>query len=436
MRRKNFLRDTHGLSLMYDAILFIVMVSLSGVVLLPALQSNVAVKTSVDVHREHVADEALGTFLATRVDRFSYKVCGDIIDDVADLIGIDNSSNGLYGSITDWLIGREQIHKTYSNLLSENLACQFRMPFSVLGSNRINIFTGDYDRQLRDNISCFLSSYLGDKYRFNLSAKWHPIKGVDFGGEMFVGERPPTVNSHVAQSFVTMPYSPKMNLPGVGEVIISRYWLEDFFRDFVHDIPWLENITTLIDEYVSFTKEELKNKLSENLTTLAEGFLCNGLKNGTGATIFPGILNITLQYGFGKIRTMAQNLTEEGIMTALGESIGMIDSFFGELGGADNPLVKSIQEEITTTIIEYLELPIGTLLTTALDELENQTRNFTINLVHNTLNPYIYDFAGSIVDILYVGELVDAIKSIPDWLFDRISISKGEVTLTIWEVRG
>jgi hypothetical protein len=122
-------------------------------------------------------------------------------------------------------------------------------------------------------------------------------------------------------------------------------------------------------------------------------------------------------------------------MTALGESIGMIDSFFGELDGADNPLVKSIQEEITTTIIESLGLPIGTLLTTALDELENQTRNFTVNLVHNALDPYIDDFAESIVDILYVGGLVDAIKSIPDWLFDRISISKGEVTLTIWEVR-
>jgi hypothetical protein len=421
---------------MYDAILFIVMVSLSGVVLLPALQSNVAVKTSVDVHREHVADEALGTFLATRVDRFSYTVCGDIIDDVAGDIGIDNSSNGLYGSITEWLIGREQVHKTYASLLSENLACQFKMPFSVLGSSRINIFTGDYDRQLKNNISNFLSLYLGDKYRFNLSAKWHPIKGVGFGGEIFVGERPPTVNSHVARSFITMPYSPKMNLPGVGEVILSKYWFEDLFKDFIHDIPWLENITILIDKYASFTKEELKNRLSENLSVLAEGVLCNGFKNEAGSTLFPGILNITLQYGFGKIRTMVQNLTEDSITNALGESLGMIDSFFGGLGGADNPLVKSIQEEITNTIIESLGLPIDTLLTDALDDLENQTRNFTINVVHNILNPYIDSFAESIVDKIYIGQLVDIIKSIPDWLFDRISISKGEVTLTIWEARG
>jgi len=388
------------------------------------------------VHREHIADDALGAFLSSRVDRFSYKVCGDIIDDVAGGIGIDNSSDGLYGSIMEWLLGREQIHKTYASILSEDLACQFRMPFSVLGSNRINIFTGDYDRQLRNNISSFLSSYIGDKYFFNLSSRWHPIKGVEFGGEMFIGKRPPTSNSYVARSYITMPYSPKIEVPGVGEVILSRYWFEDLFNDMVHNIPWLENITELINYYTSFTKEELKEKFSENLSVLAEGFLCSGLKNESDATIFPGVLNITLQYGFEKIKTMVQNFTEDAVSNVLGESLGMIDSFFGDLGGVGNPIAESVQDELTSTIMDSLGLPVGTFLTTALDELENQTRNFTGNLVHDMLTPYIDSFAESIVDNLYAGGPVDVIKSISDWLFDRISISKAEVTLTIWEVRG
>jgi len=135
---------------MYDAVLFIVMVSLSGVVLLPALQSDIAIDTSIEKHREHVADEALNTFLVSRVDKFSYKMCGDIIDDAAKSIGINTSSEGLYSSILDWLLAREQIHKTHANLLAENLGCQFRLPFSVFGTNRFNIFTGDYDRQLKN----------------------------------------------------------------------------------------------------------------------------------------------------------------------------------------------------------------------------------------------------------------------------------------------
>jgi len=80
---------------MYNAVLFIVMVSLSGVVLLPALQSDIAIDTSIEKHREHVADEALNTFLVSRVDKFSYKMCGDIIDDAAKSIGINTSSEGL-----------------------------------------------------------------------------------------------------------------------------------------------------------------------------------------------------------------------------------------------------------------------------------------------------------------------------------------------------
>jgi len=101
MKHRKFVRNIYAISVMYDAVLFIVMVSISGAVLLPALQSNIAIETSVKTHREHVADEALNAFLVSRVDTFSYKVAGDIIDDAAGRIGIDNSSEGLYDSITN-----------------------------------------------------------------------------------------------------------------------------------------------------------------------------------------------------------------------------------------------------------------------------------------------------------------------------------------------
>lgn len=143
MKKRTILRNKTAVSMMYDAVFFIVMVSLSGVVLMPALQSDVAVEGSIDKHREHLADEALNTLLVSRADKLSYKVGGDLIDDVAGSIGIDNSSDGLYGSILNWLLAREQLHKTYSNLISENLGCQIRLPFSVFGTNRFNVFTSD-----------------------------------------------------------------------------------------------------------------------------------------------------------------------------------------------------------------------------------------------------------------------------------------------------
>ena len=429
MKRKRFLKNTCGVSSMYDAVLFIVMVSLSGVVLLPALQSNIAVDTSIEKHREHVADETLNAFLVSRVDCFSYKVCGDIIDGTADSVGINSSTNELYRSITNWLIGREQIHKTYGSLISEDLACQFRMPFSILGSKRINIFTGDYDRQLENKIVDFLSSYLGDKYSFNLSAKWHPIKGVDFGGESFIGDTPPDVDCHVARSFITMPYSPKINVPGVGEIVFSRYW----FEDFMVGIPELDNIDDLVTGYDPlFTELELdgwKNNLSSNLSAMAEGFLLDGLQDDMGSMLFSGVLNLTLRYGFGKIRNMVESLTGDNITDALGESLGMTDSFFDGFTDEDNPLVVDITEELTKAVDP------GSLLTDALDELENQTCNFVINLVRDMLNPYIESFIVDVLQEIDAG-VFDLESVVFDWLFERVSLTRAEVTLTVWEARG
>ena len=79
MKRMPFLKNRYAVSAMYDAVLFIVMVSLSGVVLLPALHSDIAIESSVETHQEAVVDEALNTFLVSRVDKFSYKVGGDIL---------------------------------------------------------------------------------------------------------------------------------------------------------------------------------------------------------------------------------------------------------------------------------------------------------------------------------------------------------------------
>src|SRR4030042_1512093 len=112
MQHKRFLDDLFGISMMYDAVFFIIMVSLAGVILLPVLRTDIALESSVDKHREELVDETLHTFLVTRADFFEYRFCGNLIDEIAGRIGIDNASDGLYGSVTHWLLAHEQRHKT------------------------------------------------------------------------------------------------------------------------------------------------------------------------------------------------------------------------------------------------------------------------------------------------------------------------------------
>jgi len=441
MRRKRFLINTQGVSSMYDAVLFIVMVSLSGVVLLPAFQSDIAVETSIERHREHVADEALNSFLVTRVDKFNYKVCGDIIDDVAGSLGINTSSDGLYSSITEWLLGHKQLHKTYANLLCEDLGCQFRMPFSVFGSNRINIFTGDYDRQLEKEITSFFTSYLGDKYNFNFTARWHPIIGMDFGGEIFIGDKPPNVDSHVATSFIIMPYSPEINL-GCTKIVLTRHWLEAMlFNGVLGCIPEIENITSVLENYSFYSPENATSAIKENATSLVYGFLIDGIANKDNETVFPGVLNVTISYGFDRVKQAITEAIENLSRHLMGEALGSLDNLFVNISGAINPLATAILDNLTMSIQDLVGVPVDSL-NDALDKLEVTVKENASRIVGGFLDEYIEYFVDSVFILIEqsfddIYTLVKDVKGLlSTWLFERISLNKAEVVLTVWEVRG
>ena len=439
MKHRKFVRNIYAVSVMYDAVLFIVMVSISGAVLLPALQSNIAIETSVETHREHVADEALNAFLVSRVDTFSYKVAGDIIDDAAGSIGIDNSSEGLYGSITNWLLAREQLHKTYATLLAENLGCQFRLPITVLGTNRFNIFTGDYDRRLKNETKSFFSSYLGDKYRFNLTAWWHPIKGIPFGGELCIGEHPPNQDCYVAKSFIMMPYKPVITIGDV-QIVFTKYWLKEELLG-GEDIPHLMNVTHVLEEYKNGNPpyddfENVTTAIRENVTMLTYGFLIDGVKNADDETIFPGIVNATIDYGFNKLKETIGNMTEKVIDAVMGEALGTVDSIFADISGVTE---FPIFDEIISSFTENFENFIGESvdsLEDGFDALERAIKENVTNMISSFLDPYIQNFVDSIFELIDIDQVVEVTELLTDWLFERISLNKAEVVLTIWEARG
>jgi hypothetical protein len=442
MKHRYFLDDLFGVSVMYDAILFIVMVSLSGVILLPALRSPTMVETSIETHREQVVDEALHTFLVSRADCFDYTLCGDLIDNIAGSIGIDNSSDGLYSSITSWLLGHEQRHKTYAALVAENLGCQFQLPFTLLGSHRLNIFTGDFDRQLTNETTRFFSSVLGDKYRFNFTAWYHPIKGVPFGGELSIGDHPPTTDCYVAQSIIMMPYSPVLSF-GNHTIVFTKHWLkQQLFSEETglgqSSIPGIANMTLVLENYTHGqppydTREQAIPALQENISLLVYGFLINGITNATNVTVFPGIVNITLTYGFEKIKNMAKTFVSETLNETFGEAIRLVDRLFGSLNEtANNPVSQWILQQLNTTLNGMLN---GTF--TSLDEVfgacEAKIKEQVTELVKSFLDSYIETF------VIFVFDVVDTVEDfadiVVDWLLDRICLNTADVTLTIWAVR-
>jgi len=190
MKKRLFLKNKLAVSIMYDAVLFVVMVSLSGVVLIPALQNDIAIESSLKKHQEHTADEALNALLVSRADEFEYLFAGDVLDIVDGLF----EGNDIYNSLSDWLLSHEQLHKTYANLIAEDLGCQF------------SFLTENFDINLKDSIKSFLSSYLGDKYGYRFTAVWRPLNNIKLG-EIELGEIPHNQDCFVSQAYIMMPYN-------------------------------------------------------------------------------------------------------------------------------------------------------------------------------------------------------------------------------------
>jgi hypothetical protein len=439
---RSFRYDSFGVSLMYDAVLFLVMVSLAGVILLPALQSPVALESSVDKHREEVADEALHTFLVSRADLFEYLFCGDQVNAVAEGIGINTSSTGLYRTVTHWLLSHEQRHKTYAALLAEDLACQFHVPVSLLGINRLNLLTTAFDGQLKNETEQFLSTVLGDKYRYNLTAWWHPIKGISFGGEFSIGPPIPSMDTYVARSILTLPYLPVFSVKN-HTIIFTKYALTHqlFSGDITlghSSIPAIANIILILENYSNGhppfdTRPFATAAVRENLSVLLNGFLIYGLRNETSGTVFPGIINMTLTSGFEKIKNITRQLLNSTLNASFGALVQTIDTLFSGLNtSANHPFASLLLEGFNTTFHTLINGSFGSF-----DEMFDAVEIMITEQVREVLNNFLDPYIDSFVDIIFnsIDLVKDFTRNLIDWLFDRISLVTAEVTLTVWVVR-
>jgi len=436
---------------MYDALFFLVCISLSGVILLPALSSPFALQTSVETHREKIAEDVLHTYLVSRVNSFNYTFGGDLIDTVAHRLGINTSSEGLYQTIRDWILAHEQLHKTHAQLIAEDLSCQFQLPLTLCGSNRFNIFTADFDQQLKKNTQEFFLMYLGDKYEYNFTATWHPIKGIAFGGNLTIGHTPPTTNTHVASAYISIPYTPKITI-GNTTILLTKHWVKTLLqtsfqwednRTGLSSIPALSNISKIVTNYSqhNITEETLRILLTENVSTLVNGFLVTGIRNETQTIVFPGVVNLTVTYGFEKIKQALTGYIEHAIHDFLGETFDSIDTIFYSLNNrSDNPLLQGIYDTLNESFHTILNISGGSL-SEAFEVFETQIKETIALYLQDFLNPYIRILVERLVALLTVlldlRYLIDQyIILFVDWIFDRVSLNTAEVSLTIWEMRG
>ncbi len=57
------------------------------------------------------------------------------------------------------------------------------------------------------------------------------------------------------------------------------------------------------------------------------------------------------------------------------------------------------------------------------------------SIVASFMDPYIQYFVDSVFELIDIDVLIDFEEMISNWLFERISLNKAEVVLTVWVTR-
>lgn len=399
-----------GLSAMQDAILFVLMVSISGMILLPAFTHDVIKKSYIEREKDELASEALIVLLATTKDEFSYEILGNKIKEAFGAVSPNPIESDSFGDkILKVLLERKEYHKSYGELIAECLACQFLIPIEN-SQLRINILTEEFEEKLKVELAKQLKTILGERYVFNLTIKWNPIIGLPFGGEISVGEKPPLQNVYVAKTWITMPFRPE-----IDGIILSANYLRQKIDSVLEEWGIPTEMPTNEEEW-----KEYEEKLAKNI----EEFLLEIFFKDENS-----VANISLKLIFNEIEDFVQDMIEKI------EESG--DPVTDSMGKVIEKLFTMLIDEISKAIKYKID---GNTLQEKIQNAIRTTCNYLMDLVEEVFKPIFSEFAHNIAEkivemIKVQGTIIQNIKQIIyDYTINRIAITRAEAILMIWGV--
>ncbi len=368
--------DESGYSSTMDAIIFLSFVSIAALILSPILIGNLQLLALIDKKSQADASAILLTFLNAKIDDFRYRFAG------SQLSALDGSS--LIKQTSFLIAGRENKHKTFADLCAECLASQFYI-YQGDDKFRLNIFTQECDAEIESLISNYLNKQLGDRYFYCFEAKWRPLIGVPLGGEIKVGEGiPPLQSIYVEKATITMPYENFITKEGVEKEINEE--LEKIDRDLADYDAGRINKTVF--------KERVKQRLFNALERITERILDELFK-----------------------QMLKQNLTLPQL-----EEMPIDDELKLNYSMEVNEVVKAIANTSGSNLNEQLENYCKTRVIAELSPL--------INLELDRALDKVTDKTVSLAD-----RALGLKERFLNELFARLSLSKAEISLAIWDRR-
>jgi hypothetical protein len=437
MKPYRYLRHQNlALSVMYDTMLFLVFVSLSGVLLLPVFYQQAPYALSQHHAHEEKVEDTLSLLLTSTSDGFVYTTAGTILDAAGETIGIDTSQDeGIYALLTTWFLGKEQLHKSYGQIIAENLVTQMNIPLAHNKTIAINLLTEDFTYTLSESIGDFLDDTLSKRYHYNFTAIWNPIISIPFGGYLSIGSTPPLSHRYVASQQISIPFL--FSIPiGNTTIVFSKQSIKSFMTEYIsNNGSAIYNISMIVND-IKRGDENKDNstapyRIAENLTNFFTSILITGLSSENESKRIPGFFELVIFSFFSPLIDLLEDTSDQMIVSSNDHGFGGFDVLFSSLNTSDqNPLIKGIQDSVFDHLLSNFGLHAQNI-TDAYMQLIHHVSLFVSSYIHTFLFPLMLSWSHQLLEYyVYIDSLSDFIL---DLIFDNLSLTTATVTLTIWE---
>lgn len=181
---KNILTDQTAFSSTIDAMFFLVMISIAAILLMPSImadnQYDAAGYTAIQEFDTHL----LESLLSSSADEFEYEIAPLAV------VNISIPSNSITEGPMKTLFGREQNHRTFSDIVAESMALNLMMDNN--GSRvYLNPIAKEHSTATTAMMQSYLDSKIGGRYNYRFEAHWYPVSGFLLGSDIIVGGTPP-----------------------------------------------------------------------------------------------------------------------------------------------------------------------------------------------------------------------------------------------------
>lgn len=425
MKKRKFRSQTNALSIMHDTLLFLVFLSISAMIVSPIVLHSSSFDSTTDYLTEKKVQESLQTILSTTIHNFSYQTGSSLIDPFTKNFGINTeSTEGIIGLMTHHVLGKQQYHKTLAQLLTEQLASQYKIAIKN-ETVWLNPFAQDAYKQLYHVLKDTLQEILPSNLNYHFSAHWQPLHTVSFGGNITIGSHiPKSVTTYSINYQLSMPLLPCINFNDTL-YCCSSFHLKNRLDALVNNTSSLQNILFLQNQHMS--KENKSILINQNMSSFLKHIIITGFYTKNDQLLFPSILDVLFHSLFSTVsHTFTPHYHSLPSFSGFKSITSFLESFHPIDSTEDIP-------DITTLLLTRLTQSMSTIGEDLTWSTFSDVTAFIKQQIIQTLKPFIQTLGYDCSIILLNQEsFLSNIDDIIDTVFSYLSFSTATVSLTVW----